>query len=148
MKNKPSLDHSSLLVSLPALAILLLGCVLAAFWGQWQTALVLMFLFLLAGASRLWAVLSARGLSVAVSGAVRGMFHPQRRKTRGVQIKPHIPPPAGVLLQNQVLLFQSIADFHNGILSHFQKTHQFHPRQRAILVETVQYSRAVFIHEK
>lgn len=74
MKNKPSLDHSSLLVSLPALAILLLGCVLAAFWGQWQTALVLMFLFLLAGVSRLWAVLSARGLSVAVSGAVRGMF--------------------------------------------------------------------------
>ena len=79
---------------------------------------------------------------------IRRMFHSQRCKTRSVEIKAYIPPAAGVFLQNQVLFFQRVAAFHNGILSHFQKTHQFHPRQRAILVETVQYSRAVFIHEK
>ena len=66
--------RSSILVSLPALALLLLGSVLAAFFGQERLAFVLMFVFLLAGASRTWAVLSARKVSVSVAGAVRGMF--------------------------------------------------------------------------
>ena len=73
MKRNPSSSRSSQLVSLPALAVLLLGCVLAAFFGQGRLAFVLMFVCLLAGASRLWAVLATRKVSVAISGTVRGM---------------------------------------------------------------------------
>ena len=74
MKRNTTFSRSSLLVSLPVLAILLLCCVLAAFFGQGRLAFVLMFAFLLAGASRLWAVLAARKVSVTVTGTVRGMF--------------------------------------------------------------------------
>ena len=59
MKRNTTFSRSSLLVSLPVLAILLLCCVLAAFFGQGRLAFVLMFAFLLAGASRLWAVAMA-----------------------------------------------------------------------------------------
>ena len=72
MNQGASFRRSSVLVSLPALAALLLGSVLAAFFGQERLAFVLMFVFLLAGASRIWAALAAR--KVSVSGAVRGMF--------------------------------------------------------------------------
>ena len=74
MKSDPAVNRSSLLISVPALAVLLLCCVLAAFFGYGQLALVLMFVLLLGGFSRLWAILSARHVSVAISGAVRGMF--------------------------------------------------------------------------
>ena len=74
MRTKAAMTHSSTLVSLPALALLLLCGVLAACFGQRQISLALIFVFLLAGASRLWAALAARRVSVSVSGAVRGMF--------------------------------------------------------------------------
>ena len=74
MGTKPSFSHSSLLVSLPALATALLCCVLAAFFNQRQLAFALMLVFLLAGAARLWAVLSARKVSVTLSGEMSGLF--------------------------------------------------------------------------
>ena len=74
MRHNTFSSRSSMLVSLPALAALLLGCVLAAFFSQRQLAFTLMFAFLLAGVSRLWAVLAARGISVSLSGAAGGLF--------------------------------------------------------------------------
>ena len=74
MSPTPSFRRSSVLVSLPVLGLLLLGGVLAAFFRQERLAFVLMFVFLLAGASRVWAALAARKVSVSVSGAARGMF--------------------------------------------------------------------------
>ena len=74
MSQSPTFLRSSLLVSLPVLALLLLGGVLAAFFGQERLAFALLFVFLLAGASRMWAVLAARKVTVSVSGAARGMF--------------------------------------------------------------------------
>ena len=60
MSPAPSFRRSSVLVSLPVLGLLLLGGVLAAFFRQERLAFVLMFVFLLAGASRAWAALAAR----------------------------------------------------------------------------------------
>lgn len=74
MSQSPTFLRSSLLVSLPVLALLLLGGVLAAFFGQERLAFALLFVFLLAGASRMWAVMAARKVTVSVSGAARGMF--------------------------------------------------------------------------
>ena len=74
MRKNAAFSRSSLLASIPALVLLLLCAVLAAFFGQKQLALVLMFVFLLTGASRLWAVLAVRHVSVTVTGAARGMF--------------------------------------------------------------------------
>ena len=74
MSPAPSFRRSSVLVSLPVLGLLLLGGVLAAFFRQERLAFVLMFVFLLAGASRAWAALAARKVSVSVSGAARGML--------------------------------------------------------------------------
>ncbi|QNL45575.1 DUF58 domain-containing protein [Oscillibacter hominis] len=74
MRDKPIFSRSSNLVSLPALGLELLFCVLAAFFGQRQLAAALMFVFLLSGISRLWAALSLRRVSVSVSGASRGLF--------------------------------------------------------------------------
>ena len=62
MRKNTAFSRSSLLASVPALVLLLLCAVLAAFFGQKQLALVLMFVFLLTGASRLWAVLAVRCL--------------------------------------------------------------------------------------
>lgn len=74
MKNKLVLNRSSLLVSLPALAVSLIAGVLAAFFGLRELAAVLILLFLLTGASRLWASATARHISISVSGSLRGLF--------------------------------------------------------------------------
>lgn len=58
MKNKLVFSRSSLLVSIPVIATSALLCVLAAFFGQSALASVLMFLFLLAAVSRIWAFAS------------------------------------------------------------------------------------------
>lgn len=73
MSKDAAFSRSSLLTCVPVLVILALCAVLAAFFGQGRLALVLMFVFLLAGASRLWAVLAARHVSVRVTGAVSGL---------------------------------------------------------------------------
>ena len=72
--NKLSGSRSSLLVNVPALAALLLLGVLAAFFRQQVLAAVLLLVFLFAGASRLWGMASARGLTVSASPAVSGLF--------------------------------------------------------------------------
>lgn len=74
MRDKLVFSRSSYLVSLPVLGGSLLGCVLAAFFGQGYLASVLMFLFLLAAVSRLWAFASARKISVSITSAIRGLF--------------------------------------------------------------------------
>ena len=74
MRKNAAFSRSSLLTSLPALVLLAVCAALSAFFGQGRLALVLVFVFLLAGASRLWAILAARHVSVSVTGAVRGLF--------------------------------------------------------------------------
>ena len=74
MRSKPVLSRSSNLVTLPALVLVLVLCVLAAFFGQGRVAAVLMFLFLLALASRCWAALSLRRISVSASSQSSGVF--------------------------------------------------------------------------
>ncbi len=73
-QTKAAFSRSSLLTSIPALVVVFVCAALAAFFGQGRLALALMFVFLLAGASRLWAVLAARHVQVRITGAVRGMF--------------------------------------------------------------------------
>lgn len=74
MRSKPVLSRSSNLVTLPALVLVLVLCVLAAFFGQGRVAAVLMFLFLLALASRCWAALALRRISVSASSQSSGVF--------------------------------------------------------------------------
>ena len=74
MGNKLSFSRSSMLASLPALGVLLLCCVLSAFFGQGRLAFVLMLVFLLLASARLWAVLAARKVTVTVTGEVGGLF--------------------------------------------------------------------------
>ena len=74
MWSKPVLSRSSNLVSLPALALVLVLCVLAAFFGQGKLAAVLMFLFLLAFLSRCWATLALRRIAVSVTSQSSGVF--------------------------------------------------------------------------
>ena len=74
MKDDLDYSRSSYLVCLPVLLGCLVLCVLSAFFGQRDLALLLMFLAVLAGGSRLWAFSAARGLSVRVSGGAKGLF--------------------------------------------------------------------------
>ena len=74
MKDNLVYGRSSYLVCLPVLLACLVLCVLAAFFGQRELALLLMFLAVLAGLSRLWAFSSARSLSVRIPGNSRGLF--------------------------------------------------------------------------
>lgn len=74
MGTKPVFSRSSTLVTLPALGVALLLCLLAAFFGYGKLAAVLMFLFLLALSARLWALLSLRGISVTASPSAWGVF--------------------------------------------------------------------------
>lgn len=74
MGNKPVFSRSSNLVALPALGIELLGGILAAFFGQWNLAAAVLFVFLLCAVARLWAVASLRHVSITVSTAIRGLF--------------------------------------------------------------------------
>lgn len=74
MKDKLDFSRSSNLVSWPALGIELLCCILSAFFDQWNLSAVLMFVFLLSGASRLWAHLTAKKLIVSAAGAGSGFF--------------------------------------------------------------------------
>lgn len=74
MKNKLVFSRSSLLVSIPVIATSALLCVLAAFFGQSALASVLMFLFLLAAVSRIWAFASARKVSIQVTNRSGGLF--------------------------------------------------------------------------
>lgn len=74
MKSKLVRNHSSYLVSLPVLAGCLILGALTALWGMKYLASVLLFYFLLGGISRLWAVLSARKLSIELSGGSAGAF--------------------------------------------------------------------------
>lgn len=74
MGTKPVLSRSSNLVTLPALAIMLVLSALAAFFHQGKLASVLMFLFLLALASRCWAVLALQNISVSVANCGQGFF--------------------------------------------------------------------------
>lgn len=74
MKDNLVYSRSSYLVCLPVLLGCLVLCVLAAFFGQRDLALLLMFLALLAGGSRLWAFSAARGISVRVYSGARGLF--------------------------------------------------------------------------
>lgn len=67
-------SRSSFFVSLPVLIGAPVLGALAAFFGLQPLAAVLILLFLLSGASRLWAFASADGLSVTVSDPVRGIF--------------------------------------------------------------------------
>lgn len=72
--NELVLSRSSFFVSLPVLIGSPVLGALAAFFGLRPLAAVLILLFLLSGASRLWAFASAGGLSVTVADPVRGMF--------------------------------------------------------------------------
>lgn len=74
MKDNVVYGRSSYLVCLPVLLACLVLCVLAAFFGQRELALLLMFLAVLAGVSRLWAFSAARSLSVRVPGGNQGLF--------------------------------------------------------------------------
>ena len=74
MSAKPVISRSSFLVSLPALVTALALCVLAAFFGYGRLAAVLMFLFLLALSSRIWASLSLRHISVSAAPHIQGIF--------------------------------------------------------------------------
>ena len=74
MENKPVLSRSSNLVTLPALATVLVLSVLAAFFGQGKLAAVLMFLFLFALASHCWAVLALRHISISAASRSSGVF--------------------------------------------------------------------------
>lgn len=74
METKPVLSRSSNLVTVPALAIMLILSVLAAFFHQGKLASVLMFLFLLALASRGWAALALRRISVSAGNRDQGFF--------------------------------------------------------------------------
>ena len=74
MENKPVFSRSSNLVALPALGIELLCGILAAFFGQWNLAAAVLFVFLLCAAARLWAAASLRHVSMTVSSAIRGLF--------------------------------------------------------------------------
>ena len=74
MRSKPVLSRSSNLVTWPALILVLVLCVLAAFFGQGRLAAVLMFLFLLALASRCWAALALRRVYVSASSQSSGVF--------------------------------------------------------------------------
>lgn len=74
METKPVLSRSSNLVTLPALVIMLVSSVLAAFFDQGKLASVLMFLFLLTLASRCWAVLALRRISVSAANCGQGFF--------------------------------------------------------------------------
>lgn len=74
MKDNLVYGRSSYLACLPVLLGCLVLCVLAAFFGQRDLALLLMFLAVLAGMSRLWAASAARSLSVRVPGGNQGLF--------------------------------------------------------------------------
>ena len=67
-------SRSSYLVSLPALVCEAVCCVLAAFFGQKELSVILMFLVVLAGCGRLWAVATAKGIRIRVSGGTKGLF--------------------------------------------------------------------------
>lgn len=86
MWDKPVLTHSSNLVSLPALAAELLGGVLAAFFGQGTLAAVLLLIFLLAGAARLWGRLALRQVKVRVTGGSRCLF-PDQETTLELEVQ-------------------------------------------------------------
>ena len=74
--NKPRLSYSrsSVIISRPVLAVSLLLCVIAAFFGQTALAAALMFVFLLALAARVWAQLSARRLDFSIKSPAGGVF--------------------------------------------------------------------------
>ena len=74
MKDNLVYTRSSYLVSLPVLLGCLVLCVLTAFFGQRTVSLLLMFLAVLAGASRLWARSAAGSLWVRVRGGNQGVF--------------------------------------------------------------------------
>ena len=74
MKDNLVYTRSSYLVSLPVLLGCLVLCVLTAFFGQRTVSLLLMFLAVLAGASRLWARSAAGSLWVRVPGGNQGVF--------------------------------------------------------------------------
>ena len=77
MWDKPVLTRSSTLASLPALEAELLGGVLAAFFGQQALAAVLLLIFLLAGAARLWGYLALRHVKIRVTGGSGSLFPDQ-----------------------------------------------------------------------
>ncbi len=74
MKSKLVGNRSSYLVAMPVLAGCLVLGVLSALWGMKYLASVLLFYFLLGGISRLWAILSAKHLDIALSGSTAGAF--------------------------------------------------------------------------
>lgn len=74
MRDNLVYTRSSYLVSLPVLLGCLVLCVLTAFFGQRTVSLLLMFLAVLAGASRLWARSAAGSLWVRVPGGNQGVF--------------------------------------------------------------------------
>ena len=85
MKNKLVFNRSSLLVSIPAMWASALLCVLVAFFGQSALASVLMFLFLLAAVSRLWAFASARKVSIRVTN-LSGCLCPGEETTFDIEV--------------------------------------------------------------
>ena len=74
MKDKLVFERSSFLVSFPVVSGSLLLGVLAAFFGHGALAALLLFLFLMGAAARIWAFASAGNLSVSVSSAAQGLF--------------------------------------------------------------------------
>lgn len=74
MKDKLIFNRSSYLVSWPVLVVSPLLGVLAAFFDQRELAAVLIFLFLLAAVSRLWAFATVRKLSISVDSSLKGLF--------------------------------------------------------------------------
>lgn len=72
--NKLVSSRSSYLVSWPVLGALAAGGLLAGFWKAGYLAAVLLFLALMGVLSRLWAVASARRVSIRVRSNVRGLF--------------------------------------------------------------------------
>ena len=74
MKDKLIFNRSSYLVSWPVLVVSPLLRVRAAFVDQRELAAVLIFLFLLAAVSRLWAFATVRKLSISVDSSLKGLF--------------------------------------------------------------------------
>lgn len=74
MKDNVSYARSSMMVSDPVLVVCPVLSVLAAFFGQRNMALVLMFFFGVALVSRAWARASAKNITVNLSRVEQGIF--------------------------------------------------------------------------
>ncbi len=74
MASRHSLERSSLLVSLPVIAVSGIACLVTAFYGVETLSVYLLVIFLFSFASRLWAAFSSSCMEASLDLSSRGVF--------------------------------------------------------------------------